>query len=208
MNHRNIRIAILLVLGTGFAYKLYKSTESSFFLDEFMYFFIGLLGFGFLSWTILKDTEEHQITKKITSYLPTLTGITYIIMILGINSYQKKTTNAPTLLKAFYDGGYNGFSIDLKENGNYIMANGSGLGEDYFYGTYSILDSIIILDNSNVDNFLSSNKFVIRNSKYFPLLDSIKELHLKKANYITQIDTNGKEIDTQIRFRIIEDNRK
>jgi hypothetical protein len=207
MNNKYIRFVILTFLGTWFVYKLYKSADEIFIFDFFAFLFIGGLGFGFHIWTAFKDNKEYTISQNLTSYLPTFTGIIFIGIIFSMTYFQDKKKNAPSLLTAFYDGGYNGFSIDLKENGNYIMENGSGLGGNNFYGTYTISDSIVTLDKSNIDNVITTNKLVIRNSPYFLPLDSTKTVDKTKANYITQIDKNGIEFDTEFRFRVTQDNR-
>jgi hypothetical protein len=85
------------------------------------------------------------------------------------------------------------------------MANGSGLGQSYFYGKYTLKDSIITIDKSSIDNCIKTNKLVIRTESYYPK-DS-NDLVKSKANYITQIDGNGTEIDKEFRFRVTVDNR-
>jgi hypothetical protein len=207
MNNKYLRFSILTFLGTWFVYKLYKSADETFIFDVFTFFFIGGLGFSFHIWTTFKDNEEYAISQDVTSYLPTFTGIIFIGIIVSMTYFQDKKMNEPSLLTAFYDGGYNGFSIDLKKNGNYIMENGSGLGGSNFYGTYTISDSIVTLDKSNIDNIITTNKLVIRNTPYFLPLDSTNMIDKTKANYITQIDKNGIEFDTEFRFRVTQDNR-
>lgn len=206
LNQKLFRITILSVLGVWFVYKLYKTAQNDFFLDGIVLLFIGTLGLIIFLWTFLKDHKEFKNTKRIKSYIGTSIGIFFIVTILSLYLYQNFKTNSPTLISGFNDGGFNGFSVDFKTNGKYIMANGSGLGQSYFYGTYSLKDSIITIDKSNIDNCIRSNKLVIRTENYY-LKDSI-ELLKSKANYITQIDATGKEIDKEFRFRVTEDNRK
>src|SRR5665647_577172 len=120
MNNSTSRISLLTILGTLFAYKLVKSSEGDFLFDGFIFLIIGIVGLTFLIWTIFKDYKEYNLTKKLTSYFPTFIGLIFIVLILCINFYQDRKINAKTLLSGFYDGGFNGFRIDLKENGNYI----------------------------------------------------------------------------------------
>ena len=105
----------------------------------------------------------------------------------------------------FNDGGFNNFSVDFKTDGNYLMANGTGLGQRYFYGKYSLKDSIITIDKSNIDKCIKTNKLIIRSEQYYLPLDTNSKTG--QANYITQIDKNGKEIDKEFRFRVTKDNR-
>ena len=205
LNNKILRIILLTFFGTWFTYKLYQTAQDDFFLDGIILLVIAFVGLLILIWTISKDRKEFKASNKLTSYLPTSTGLLYILTNIALFYYQDSKTNSPTLISGFNDGGFNGFSVDFKTDGNYVMANGSGLGQSYFYGTYSIKDSIITIDKSEIDNCIKTNKLVIRTENYYPK-DSI-DLLKSKANYITQIDSNGNEIDKDFRFRVTEDNR-
>ena len=204
-DNKILRIILLTIFGTWFTYKLYQTAEDDFFLDGIILLVIAFIGLVILIWTIRKDRKEFKTTKKLISYLPSFIGLLFILTNIGLFYYQDSKTNAATLISGFYDGGFNGFSVDFKTDGNYVMANGSGLGQSYFYGTYKLKDSIITIDKSNIDNCIKTNKLVIRTESYYQK-DSI-DLIKSKANYITQIDDKGNEIDREFRFRVTEDNR-
>ena len=175
------------------------------FHDGIILLVIATIGLLILAWTIRKDRKEFKTSQKLTNYLPTSIGILLIIANIALFYHQDNKVNTPTLIRGFYDGGFNGFSVDFKKNGNYIMANGSGLGQSYFYGTYSLNDSIITIDKLKIDNVIVTNKLVIRTENYYPK-DSL-ELLKSNANYITQIDNRGKEFGG-LRFRVTKDNRE
>lgn len=200
------RIILLTIFGSWFAYKLYQTAYEIFVFDGIILFGVAFVGLLIFIWTIGKDSKAFKTSQKWTNFLPTSIGLLFILANIGVFYYQDSKTNSPSLIRGFYDGGFNGFLVDFKKNGNYVMSNGSGLGQSYFYGTYTLQDSIITIDKSNIDNCIRSNKLVIRNENYFinDRIDQIKS----KANYITQIDNNGNEIDKEFRFRVIEDNRK
>jgi hypothetical protein len=197
-----LRIILLATFGGWLAYKLVQTGQNDFFLDGIILLLISFVGLLIFIWSIFKDRKEFMTTQKLTSYFPTLVGLTFILLNLALFYYQDRRTNAPTLISGFNDGG---FSVDFKTNGNYVMANGSGLGQSYFYGTYSIRDSIITIDKANIDNCIKSNKLIIRTDKYYQK-DSV-DLLKSKANYITQIDNNGNELDRELRYRVTQDNR-
>ncbi|HXH99587.1 MAG TPA: hypothetical protein VNI52_04915 [Sphingobacteriaceae bacterium] len=202
--NKTIRIILLTIFGIWFTVKLYKSAENDFIFDGFVFLFIGIVGLSIFIWTIFKDLKEFKTSRKLKSYLPTFIGLIFILANIGLFYYQENKANLPTLISGFNDGGFNGFSVDFKTDGTYVMANGSGLGQSYFYGTYTLKDSIT-LDKSNIDNCIRTNKLVIRNESYFQK-DSV-ELIKSKANYITQVDKNGNETNKEFRFRVIADNR-
>ena len=205
LNNKILRIVLLTFFGTWFTYKLYQTAQDDFFLDVIILLAIAVVGLLIFIWSIRKDHVEFKTTKKLIAYLPTCVGLSFILANIALFVYQDSRTNSPTLISGFNDGGFNGFSVDFKTDGNYVMANGSGLGQSYFYGTYTIKDSIITIDKSYIDNCIKTNTLVIRTDNYYPK-DSI-ELIKSKANYITQIDKNGIEIDKDFRFRVTEDNR-
>ena len=204
-NGKILRIILLIIFGTWFTYKQYKTFYNDFFLDGIILLIIAFIGFFILIWTVRKDIKEFKTSRKLTSYFPTSIGVLFIITNICLFVYQDSKTNSPSLITGFNDGGFNGFSVDFKTNGNYIMANGSGLGQSYFYGKYSIKDSIITIDKSNIDNCIRTNKLVIRTEQYYLPLDTNSKVG--DANYITQIDGKGKEIDKDFRFRVTTDNR-
>lgn len=210
MTNKNkiLRIVLLTFFGSLYIYKLYKISEDDFFLDGIILLFIKVVGLLFLTWTIFKDFIEYKQTKKLTAYIPTFIGSFFILTISSLYFYQDIRSNSPTLIRAYYDGDYNGFSVDLKVNGNYIMANGSGLGQSYFYGTYLINDSIITLDKSNIDKVITTDKLVIRTITNIFQQDTIDGDDTTQKDYIIQVDKNWKELNTNFRFRVTVDNRK
>ena len=204
-NNKTLRIILLFLFGTWFTCKLHQTSQDDFFFDGIILLIIAFLGLLILIWTILKDYKEFKTSQNLRSFLSTSIGLLFILTNIGLYYYQDNKTNSPTLISGFNDGGFNGFSVDFKTNGNYVMANFSGLGQSYFYGTYTLKDSIITIDKSNIDNCIRTNTFVIRTEQYFLPLATISKIG--QANYITQIDNEGIEIDKDFRFRVREDNR-
>lgn len=198
----------MLIFGGWFTYKLYISAFDYFIFDGLIFLFIGIMGILVFIWNIGKDSQEFKESKTFSSYFPSLIGILFITTILGLHLYQDRKMNSRTLIRAFYDGGYNGFSIDLKENGTYIMANGSGLGEAFFYGSYSIKDSIVTLNQTNVDNIIETDKLVVRTITNIFQHDTVEGEDTTYTDYLYQIDRNGKMLDTDYKFRVTNDNRK
>jgi uncharacterized membrane protein YeaQ/YmgE (transglycosylase-associated protein family) len=205
-DNKIFRIILLAICGTWFAHKLYQTDQDNFFLDGIILFVIAVVGLLIFNWSIRKDRKAFKTSHKWTSFLTTSVGLLFILLNIGLFYYQDSKKNSPTLICGFYDGGFNGFSVDFKTDGNYVMANGSGLGQSYFYGRYSIKDSVITIDKFDIDNCIKSNTLVISTENYYQK-DSI-DLLKSNANYIKQVDNKGDEIDRALRFRVTEDNRK
>lgn len=208
MDFRVLRMIPLVISGSWFAFQLHKSFREFSLTDGILLLFIGVTGLIFFLRTIFRDRKEYKETRDISEYIPTITGLCFILCISAMAYYQDKRMSAPTLVSAFYDGGFNGVSIDFKVDGNYILSNGSRLSQSYSYGTYVIADSVITLDKVDIDDVIRSKTFVLRHSEYYLPIDSIRASDSTRANYITQTDTKGNEIDDKFRLRVIKDNRR
>ena len=118
-----------------------------------------------------------------------------LISILAIFDIRRQINfDKPSLLKVFYDGDFNGTSIDFKTDGTYIFDNAAIGLSNYFYGTYKITDNSIIMDKDLLDN-----------------LDHFKYLEIREKEnedlYLYQIDSLGNLIETSTQFRVVMDNR-
>ena len=143
-----------------------------------------------------------------TSYIPTLIGLLLIISIVGLQKLKNHKMNAPSLLQAYYKGDLSGVDIDLKKDGNYIISNGGVGGINYFYGKYSIQDSIITLDKSSIDKVINTNTLVIRKHSEKSQQNSKDGIERALVDNIFQINKNGDDIKTDIIFLVTKDERK
>lgn len=158
--------------------------------------------------------EYHNSTaqfKLIKYWLSIFSLLTLIPIVLIYLHYQRKL-NVPTLIKAQRHGVY----ADFKNDGTYIIKSGAWGSRTHFYGKYILHDSIIQIDTSNLDNVLTSNRFLIKNAnlekeKYRPDYD-----RLNTEKYLVQIDKDGNEIMARklaeetlpYKFEVVVDNRK
>ena len=194
------KIFILTISGILFAYILYNSYHSDNLFQIFFYIILGGIGLYILFNGIFSDIEKYKKTKELESFYVTLIGTFLVILNFGIFSYYEIKLNSPTLLKAENHGVYAYF----KKNGEYIIKSGSWASKKHFYGNYTIKDSIIIVDRNYFDDVLVTNKFVIRKIKNAFGEDDKGKI----KNYLLELDKNGKEINNNYLFEIVEDNRK
>ena len=208
------KIFVLLSSGILFAYVLFQSYHFDTLFQIFFYIILGGIGLFTLFNGIFNDVEKYKQTKELKSFSVTLTGTFLIILNFGIFSYFEMKLNSQTLLKAKNYGVY----ADFKKDGNYIIKSGSWASKKYFYGKYSIEDSLIKVDREKFDDVLVTSNFVIRKiSNAFGEDDKGKT-----RNYLIQLDKNGKEIKNRLvdfdkskneiydsfKFEITEDKRK
>ncbi|WP_205318036.1 hypothetical protein [Kordia sp. SMS9] len=128
-------------------------------------------------------------------------GIAFIAVIAGLNWKNNAEFNKQTLVRAYYDGDFNGTSIDFKEDGTYIFDNQAIGFSTYVYGNYKINGQSIRLERSEIDNVIKTDLLEIKNI----VENGIDHL---AGTYIFQIEPNGNELKLATKFRVVEDNRK
>ena len=193
------KIFVLLLSGILFAYVLFQSYHYDNILKIFILIIFGGIGLYIFYNGIFDDIENHKNTKDLKSYKLTFIGIFFVILNLGIFSYYEIKINTKSLLKTEYGN----IIADFKTDKKYIIKIGSWAGKKHFYGTYTLNDSLIILDRKCKNREEISDKLVIRQNK-----NEIKNTEsLKIKNYLIGIDKNGNEISNS-ELIIIEDNRK
>lgn len=196
-----IRLLILVTIGSILTYMTYQFKYSTFFFDATVYVVISLMGITFLAWTLFKDIKLFRIKHEKRYLLTSITGIAFIGIILTLNWKIDSTFDKPTLLRIYYDGGFNGTGIDFKIDGTYIFDNSAMGLSNYQYGTYEIKSNVIILDKTGLDSVIKSNRLEIRQkTNKYP--DRSED-----AEYVYQVNKSGELIPNEIEFRVVIDNR-
>lgn len=209
-----IKIFSLTLVGVLFAFTLFGSYYGDNILEIFLYVIFGGIGFYIFYNGIFDEIKKYKKTQELKSFSLTFIGVFFILLNIGIYFYYETKLNSPTLIKAEKSGVY----ADFKKNGKYIIKSGAWASKEYFYGNYSITDSIITLDREYFDDVLVTNKLVIRNivnafgddqsgksKKYLIELDQ----DYKEIKNSLRYDGNSKNIiNTSYKFEIFEDNRE
>lgn len=177
-----------------------QSKYSTFMFDSFFFGFLTIVGLIFLGWSLSVDLKVYKTNRKSFLLLPLISSLLFILTISYLDYEIKRSFNKPTLIKAFYDGDFNGTGIDFKTDGTFIFDNTAIGCSDYIYGEYSIDDSIINLSTNNLDNVVRTSYLKIK-----PLNSSSNNT---SSYFIYQIEKGGEILKKRIKFRVVEDNRE
>ena len=198
MNEKN-KVFTLTISGILFAYILFQSYHFDNIFQIFFYIILGGIGIYIFYNGIFNDVENYKNTKELKSYKLTFIGIFLLILNLGIFSYYEIKINKKSILKTEYGN----IIADFKTDKNYLIKIGSWASKKHFYGTYSIKDSLIILDRKCKNREEISNILAIRLNK-----NQIENTENRQSrNYLIGIDKNGNEISDS-KLEIMEDNQK
>jgi hypothetical protein len=123
--------------------------------------------------------------------------IAIAVVVMSLTLLILKTDDSYTVIFAYHDGGTNGFTIDLRSNGEYEIKNNSWLTSTDFNGHYTLVDNMVTLDRKNIDNVILTDKLKICSCPGQP-----------SWTCLLQVDEHGNDIDTHFGFTIQVDNRQ
>ncbi|MEE1897939.1 hypothetical protein V1389_06315 [Flavobacterium rakeshii] len=196
-----LRQITILIIGFTLIYITWRSKYESSLFDAMFYPPLLLTGIILALVTLYKEIKLYLKEKKFFNFAFTGCSLIFTITIAVLINNINTTFNKPTLLRAYYDGDFNGSSIDFKTDSTYILENSAIGFSAYIYGNYKINQNKITLDTNNLDSVIETDKLEIREVK-IQYNDSIK-----KEKQLFQIDEQGKIINNFTIFKITEDNR-
>ncbi|HOZ68932.1 MAG TPA: hypothetical protein PLU11_10280 [Chitinophagaceae bacterium] len=133
------------------------------------------------------------MNKSKTAFISTIVTIVAVFSLIWMLDRLKDQDRTPVIIHAFRSGlEPEMFSIDFRGNGTYKCGKGLFLGNHhYMRGRYTIKDSILILDRSNLYNQIISNRLLL---KTIPQADSLKRKQgfLGKLLGLPKPDTTAK----------------
>lgn len=191
MYKRNWLIIPLLIIGFYYNFWVIQNADKEMVFQEFVYGGLILIFLILLGISLRKDILKYKEAKNWKSFFPTIIGMTILLSFLASSLVLKIRDNSPVIIQAGYDGGFNGAWFDFRKDGTYKFANSGGIGADFFRGKYTLADTIITLDKTEIDNVIKTNKLAIR---------EIENFDSTKIKVIYQIDENHNIIDKNFCF--------
>ena len=210
-------VRTILILGVWLLCfrKISLDFNHSYFLDftrPLLFFLAGIV--SLLSFFV--DYRRYKAEKRLAFFTPTAASLLCIIALIGTNQHLKQQDRTPTILYAskFYSG-LNTISIDFRENGTYKCKKSSFMGDGYYIrGRYSIKDSVIYLDKSNLYDLVRTDRLEMmtilksakgKNKNLLTLLFGESKPDTLPETYLFQIDAKGDTIPSAIVLRVNND---
>lgn len=191
------RFVLILIAGMVTIYQLVFKIDSVFFFDGIIDAFIVIVAVIILACVVKEDISDYRTNKSFNQLWPAITGGIFVIAIAVSLYVLNQRDNIPTIISANCSGDFNGTTIELRANGTYKLTNYC-MGADYFRGKYTLKDSIIVLDRSEIDDVIKSNRLVIRPESFVP----------GTGLMIYQIDQQGHVLKNETEFQVQEDKRR
>ncbi|QEE49040.1 hypothetical protein FUA48_05435 [Flavobacterium alkalisoli] len=196
-----LRQITILIIGFTLVYLTWRSKHEVSLFDAMFWIPLLLTGTILALVTLYKEIKLYRKEKKLVNFTFTYCSLSFIIIIITLQININSNFSKPTLLRASYDGDFNGSSIDFKTDSTYIFENFAIGFSTYIYGNYRINQNKITLDTNNLDNLIETDKLEIQKVKTQDR-DSIK-----KEKYLFPINDKGEIIDYYLSLKVVEDNR-
>lgn len=196
-----LRQITILIIGFTLVYLTWRSKHEVSLFDTMFWIPLLLTGTILALVTLYKEIKLYRKEKKLVNFAFTYCSLSFIIIIITLQININSNFSKPTLLRASYDGDFNGSSIDFKTDNTYIFENSAIGFSSYLYGDYSIIQNKITLDTNNLDNTIETNKLEIRE------IETQDRDSIKPEKYLFLVNEEGKIIDKYFIFKITEDNR-
>lgn len=188
---------IIPLVITGFYYNFWtiQNADYEMVFQEFLYGGLLLIFLVFLGMSFNKDLKKNKNIRSWKNFIPTIFGILVLFSFVITNVSLRLRDHSPVIIKAGYDGDFNGAWFDFRKDGTYKFVNHGGVGADISRGNYRINDSIITLDKDHIGGVLKTRKLAIR---------AIKDFDSEKTKVMYQIDEQHKVIDKNFIFTVNE----
>jgi len=211
-----IRTALVLVVWFFCIYKIYVDFDHDYWFDDLIHTALIVLAsivslaFGYIGYW------RYKRQKNLSFFASTGVTVLCIIALIIITNHLKQQDKTPTIIYAskFYSG-LNTISLEFRKNGTYKCGKSSFMGDTYYTrGRYTIKDSIIYLDKSNLFDLVTTNKLLMktvlkdektRKKSIFSLLFSPSKPDTLPETYLYQLDNKGDTISSAIVLKINQD---
>lgn len=197
---RIFKIIVMLSVGAYLNFYIVDKADHDFIFDDIINLALGAASIGLFVLIFLSDKKQYRKIKSRAAFIPTVTGLFAAVSLLVTHLLLLQMDKSPSKLYCVTKiTDFNGVSIDFRKDGTYKLTSWC-LGADVYRGLYTIKDSIITLDKNNINNFIESNKLLIRQDGETDSLGN-------RERSIYQIDKNGQVIKTGNDFRVIENTK-
>ena len=165
-------------------------------LDGIINFWLIAITIGIFFWAYKNDKKLYRQNKKRIEYISTCLAILIVIAFSTKLFLLNLRDRSPSIIICeSKEKDFNGVSIDFRKDGTFKLMSWS-LNADYYRGSYTMADSIIVIKDDGGENVLQSNRLLIKSDGEKDSLGNIDRS-------IYQINEDGHIMEGTTAFRVI-----
>ena len=177
-----IDTTLLILLSASIILIEYNERNSTFFLAWVLMLVLFLFFALVLIYSFIRSYKSRIINPRILRYLPFVIGLLMIPVFLLTSKYLKNGGFKSVVLKASYDGEYNGINLTLYKDNTFQLLNSGPFGGNYIRGKYKYTQDTLYIEKERIEKIYPTGTFVLRinerKEKYFAPIASDSSMHL------------------------------
>jgi hypothetical protein len=193
-----LRLIVLVIFGGLVDVLIIKNDSTSFILNDIFLFIFSAIFLISIFRNIKSDLKDYSRDKSKFQLIPSIIGIGFVFSFFIISGIFKLRDHSPIIIKAKSNAKsiISDYELEFRENGTYKIAQKLIEATVYDRGKYTIEDTIILLDNKNINDNLKSNRLAIR---------TITDSQSNRKKLIYQINEKHQIVDSVHFFTVTED---
>ncbi|HYJ39029.1 MAG TPA: hypothetical protein VEV87_10445 [Chitinophagaceae bacterium] len=177
-----IDTTLLILLSASIILIEYNERNSTFFLAWALMLVLFLFFAMVLIYSFIRSYKSRIINPRILRFLPFVIGLLMIPVFLLTSKYLKNDGFKSVVLKASYEGEYNGIKLTLYKDSTFQLLNSGPFGGNYIRGKYKYTHDTLYIEKEIIEKIYPTGTFVLRinerKEKYFDPIVSDSSMHL------------------------------
>ena len=177
-----IDTTLLILLSASIILIEYNERNSTFFLAWLLMLVLFLFFTLVLIYSFIRSYKSRLIHPSLLRFLPFVIGVLMVPGLLIMSNYLRNGGFKSVVLKARYEGRYNGVNLTLYKDSTFQLLNSGPFGGDYIRGKYMFTQDTLYMDAQRLTKIYRTGTFVLRvndrKEKYFEPVLSDTTLHL------------------------------
>jgi len=177
-----IDTTLLILLSASIILIEYNERNSTFFLAWLLMLVLFLFFTLVLIYSFIRSYKSRLIHPSLLRFLPFVIGVLMVPGLLIMSNYLRNDGFKSVVLKARYEGRYNGVNLTLYKDSTFQLLNSGPFGGDYIRGKYMFTQDTLYMEAQRLTKIYRTGTFVLRvndrKEKYFEPVLSDTTLHL------------------------------
>jgi hypothetical protein len=177
-----IDTTLLILLSASIVLIEFNERNSTFFLAWLLMLFLFLFFTLVLVYSFVRSYRSKLINPAFLRFFPFVIGLLMVPILLISYTYMMNDGFKSVVLKAHYEGRYNGINLTLYKDNTFQLLNSGPFGGNYVRGKYTFKEDTLYMQKERLTDIYPTGTFVLRinerREKYLEPIVKDSSLHL------------------------------
>jgi hypothetical protein len=157
-----IDTTLLILLSASIILIEFNERNSTFFLAWLLMLILASFFVMVLAYSFIRSYNSNLLHPTLLRFLPFILGFLMIPAIWMMADYLRNDGFKSVVLKAEYEGKYNGVNLILYKDNTFQLLNSGPFGGHYVRGNYKFVKDTLYIDTGKATTQTSTGRFVLR----------------------------------------------